>query len=249
MARKKRRRRKLQIWNAVLLVLVVGCFCLLKSMAAPVEPEETVPAAAEPATEATVAEETEPAFDKNDPILILVNKENYLDPDYVPDDLVTLSSSISIKSDMKMQSEAAAALEELFDGASADGLTIKAVSSYRSYSYQKDLYNYYLSTHGQEWTEKYSAPPGASEHQTGLAVDVSCASMGYGLDSSFGQTTEGIWIRDHVHEYGFILRYQEGKEDITGYAYEPWHIRYVGEEAATEIYNNEITLEEFLGDI
>ena len=138
-------------------------------------------------------------------------------------------------------SEANAALEKIQAAARLEGFSLKLVSGYRSYSSQKSIYNSYLNRWGREYTDTVSARPGHSEHQTGLAFDVG------ELSSNYGNTKEGIWLRENCHKYGFIIRYLKGKEDITGYAYEPWHIRYVGVEAATKIMSKNITLEEYLG--
>ena len=97
-----------------------------------------------------------------------------------------------------------------------------------------------VSGYSKEYADAYSARPGHSEHQTGYTIDCNT------IDTNFGSTPEGIWLRDHCHEYGFIIRYPLGRENITGYAYEPWHIRYVGVEYATEIYEQGLTLEEYL---
>ena len=138
-------------------------------------------------------------------------------------------------------SEANTALEKLQTAGRLEGYSLKLVSGYRSYSTQKSIYNSYLNRWGSEYTDTVSARPGHSEHQTGLAFDVG------ELNNNYGNTKEGIWLKENCHKYGFILRYLKGKEDITGYAYEPWHIRYVGVEVATEIMNKNITLEEYLG--
>ncbi len=245
---KKKNNSKLYILLIVLIILVVGMFVLLMSLSAQSEITEPVQAApAEP------VEEPESQFDRDDPLLMLVNKDSRVDADYEPEELVELDKSIRATNrdpvTQKLTPETAKAFEELVSGASEEGLTIKLTSGYRSYAVQKKLYNYYMETKGEAWTVQYSAPPGASEHHTGLAADVSCPSISYELDESFSETGEGIWLRENAHKYGFIIRYQEGDEDITGYAYEPWHIRYVGVDAAAEIYNKDITLEEFLRDI
>ena len=244
---KKKSNSKLYILLIILLVMVVGLFILMMGMAG--NPADT-PVSQEPVTE---TEEPEYNFDKNDPNLILINKDNPVDEDYVPEELVYIDESMRAVDRapqyQRMQPEAAQAFEELVTAAAADGMDIKVTTAYRPYSYQADLYYYYLAVKGEEWTEKYSAPPGTSEHQAGLAVDVSCGSMDYALDVSFGDTAESKWLAAHAHEYGYILRYQEGAEAITGYSYEPWHIRYVGRDAAKVITEKGITLEEFLGDI
>jgi LAS superfamily LD-carboxypeptidase LdcB len=133
------------------------------------------------------------------------------------------------------------ALLELQQGALAVGYNIPLLSGYRSYDYQKSLYEAYVARDGVEAADRYSAKPGTSEHQTGLAFDVGELSWDY------GQTAPGQWLVENCAQYGFILRYLDGKEHITGYMYEPWHIRYVGVEHATAIMSQGITLEEYLG--
>ncbi len=129
----------------------------------------------------------------------------------------------------------------LREGAAADGLNIYLSSGFRSYDYQARIYNNYVAWYGQEKTDTLSARPGHSEHQTGLAIDVNI------VNDSFIGTPEAIWLAEHAHEYGFIIRYPKGKEHITGYKYEPWHIRYLGVETATAVYESGLCLEEYLG--
>lgn len=122
-----------------------------------------------------------------------------------------------------------------------EGLTLFIGSSFRSYSDQVEVFASYMKADDGEKVSNYSARPGFSEHQTGLAIDCNT------IDSDFGYTAEGRWLEEHAHEYGFIIRYPKGKEDITGYEYEPWHIRYVGYEAAKYMYDHDQCLEEYLG--
>ena len=138
-------------------------------------------------------------------------------------------------------SEANNALYSLQNAASLSGFSLPLVSGYRSYSRQQTIYNNYVSRYGQSSADTFSARPGHSEHQTGLAFDVGR------IDDNFGDTPVGMWLKDNAHYYGFIIRYPKGKENITGYKYEPWHVRYVGVGVATDIYNRGITLEEYLG--
>lgn len=135
---------------------------------------------------------------------------------------------------------ASTALKQLQQAASTAGHNIPLISGFRSYSRQQTLYNNYVARDGQALADTYSARPGHSEHQTGLAFDVG------NLDDNYGSTPAGIWLKENCHKYGFIIRYPKGKESITGYQYEPWHIRYVGVEHATKIMNQNITLEEYL---
>jgi D-alanyl-D-alanine carboxypeptidase len=127
--------------------------------------------------------------------------------------------------------------------ATALGLNIWAQSGYRSYSYQKDLYDSYVNRKGKEKADTSSARPGASEHQTGLALDLNT------ITTSFKDTKEGKWVNDNCYLYGYIIRYPENKTDETGYIFEPWHIRYVGKDLAKKLYNNGswITLESYFG--
>ncbi len=143
--------------------------------------------------------------------------------------------------------EARAAFEEMAAGAEKDGFTLVAFSGYRSYEYQTTLYNNYIKRDGKEAADRYSARPGYSEHQTGLSYDIGEKGReDLWLTSEFGESPAGQWLVKNAHKYGFILRYPEGKEDITGYMYESWHFRYVGVELATAIYEENTTLEEYL---
>ncbi|GMK39908.1 putative carboxypeptidase YodJ [Paenibacillus sp. CCS19] len=183
-------------------------------------------------------------------IAVIVNKFIYLPSSYTPSDLVYpnvqfLSNEQTEK--RKMRREAAKALERLFDGARKDGVHLSGVSAYRSYSTQKWLFQHYVNRDGYAAAVKYSAIPGTSEHQTGLAIDVSGEDGKCAVSSCFADTKEAKWLSKHSAEYGFIVRYPKGKESITGYKYEPWHIRYIGPAAmAKEIRDRGITLEEFL---
>jgi len=185
-------------------------------------------------------------------LYVLANKKRNLPSDYVPDDLVVPDVPFSFSGDSpkkKMRKAAADALESLFQAAEDDGIELKAVSGYRSYATQKSIFQSNADRKGEEVANRTSARPGQSEHQTGLAMDVSSASAGYGLEETFGDTKEGKWLAKHAAEHGFIIRFLKGKESITGYSYEPWHVRYVGKTVAKEIMNKKITLEEYLEDV
>jgi len=183
---------------------------------------------------------------------VVVNKERNLPADYVPADLVVpeVRFSFSEAADKRMlRADAAAALGELFAGAATAGHQLAAVSGYRSYSTQATIFQRNVSLYGLAAAARFSARPGQSEHQTGLAMDVSSASVGYRLTEEFGATAEGRWLAAHAHEYGFVVRYPADGESITGYAYEPWHLRYLGPTLATAVAQQGVTLEEFFGDI
>ncbi|WP_046173647.1 M15 family metallopeptidase [Domibacillus indicus] len=181
--------------------------------------------------------------------LVLVNKEFALPSDYTPPDLVRPKVKYSFgDQDIEksyMRKEAAAALEKMFQGAEGDGQYLFAVSGYRSYSRQQEILAAGAAASSEEEALKSIAPPGMSEHQSGLAMDISSESNGFELNQAFEATEEGKWLKEHAHEYGFILRYPKGKEDITRYIYEPWHFRYVGQEAAAVIYENDWTFEDY----
>ncbi|UJL46895.1 D-alanyl-D-alanine carboxypeptidase family protein [Virgibacillus sp. NKC19-16] len=182
--------------------------------------------------------------------LALVNKQNALPSDYDPDDLVVPDVRFPFTEDLpkkQMRKVAADALEELFQAADEAGLDLVAQSGYRSYGRQDAIFASNASQHGEEAANQFSAQPGESEHQTGLTMDVTTPSINNELTTEFGDTDEGKWIEEHAANYGFIIRYPEGKEEITEYQYEPWHLRYVGEKSAQEIMSEEITLEEYLG--
>lgn len=182
-------------------------------------------------------------------MLVLVNKKRELSSTYAPDDLVKPDVEFSFSGDspkQKMRKTAASALEKLFAGAQKDGITLKAVSGYRSYATQKSIFSRNADLKGEEVANRTSARPGQSEHQTGLAMDVSSASANYELEPKFGDTKEGKWLAAHCAEYGFIIRFLNGEEDVTGYSYEPWHVRYVGKEAAKQIMKQGVTLEAYL---
>lgn len=180
--------------------------------------------------------------------LILVNKNNkapavpvtLVKPDVQP-------TREAVSENIYMRPEAAAALEDLFEAAAQDGITLYATSGYRSYSTQKAIFERKLERMDEKQANASVAKPGYSEHQTGLAMDIEGeTTKGTGLTEVFGESPEGIWTAEHCAEYGFIIRYPKGKTNITGYIYEPWHLRYVGKEAAAEITELGVTFEEYI---
>lgn len=194
-----------------------------------------------------------------DAYLTLVNKQNYLDKNYVPENLVKVYGAAGGNAKYYMVDTAAKAFEAMVKEAAANGYNIKPISGYRSYSTQISTFNNWLNIEinnakkdnpGISETEAYnigfavcsmySAPAGASEHQLGLAMDVNS------LDESFGNTAEGKWLAENCYKFGFILRFPEDKTDITGYIYEPWHFRFVGRYHAERITKLGMTLEEYI---
>lgn len=179
---------------------------------------------------------------------VLVNRHYLISRDYVPADLVVPDipfSFIGIYEKSYMRQTAADALEKLFQDAKSKGHNLYGVSAYRSYERQQQIYNNNVRNRGTEKTDRVSAIPGSSEHQTGLSIDVSCKAVDCALEQSFGKTEEGKWLRKNCYKYGFIIRYPKKKSKITGYSYEPWHIRYVGLNLAKYLHENNMTLEEY----
>jgi D-alanyl-D-alanine carboxypeptidase len=185
-------------------------------------------------------------------ITALVNKNFALPKNYEPEDLVYPDVPFIFKEKVdkrKMRSVAAKALEKLFAGAGKDDIQLAGASAYRSYATQKLLFNRYVKQDGFETARTYSALPGTSEHETGLAIDVSGIDGKCAAEDCFAGTKEAKWLSEHAAEYGFIVRYPEGKDAITGYKYEPWHLRYVGIDIAKEITDNGSTLENYLNAV
>ena len=158
--------------------------------------------------------------------ILVVNKSFPLSSDYNP---------------MGLTADTQKAFRKMACSAKKDGICLCVYSGFRSYDYQKQLYNNYVSVYGREAADTFSARAGHSEHQTGLAIDVNCA------DDSFDGTPEALWLAENSWKYGFIIRYPKGKQHITGYKYEPWHVRYLGRKVAEKVYCSGLTLEEYLG--
>lgn len=194
----------------------------------------------------------EPEFDTSahsidDPesIWVVSNKLRALDPpEFAPSDLV-LPEGVENEFNQPLREPAARAAEALHAAAAEEGVYFRIISAYRDYNTQVSLYNGYVARDGAEAADTYSARPGHSEHQTGLVIDID-DNTGCYLMACFADTEAGQWMVEHGAEYGFIVRYPEGATDITGFTYEPWHLRYVGEELALEMQRTGIeTLEEF----
>ena len=186
----------------------------------------------------------------NDELFILVNKNNKLAIDYEPNTLVDSDIAFEEYIDCKQLDERTSnAAKEMFNAALKENINLIAISGYRSYSVQENLYNSRVEVKGIEKTRQYTAEPGASEHQTGLAIDIVCNDYPY-LDEEFENTDAFKWLFNNCYKYGFILRYQKGKEDITGYNYEPWHFRYIGDvDIAKDIMERGICFEEFIDEV
>lgn len=188
--------------------------------------------------------------DQENGLFLLVNKdpENHLDPSYKAEDLEPIKYYAADRNKYTrfMRAEAVEAFHRLVETAAEEGIDIVMTTAYRSYEFQQILWDNYVAQKGEEEANKTSARPGESEHQTGLAVDLSTSEIDYRNSSDFADTAAGRWVAENAHKFGFILRFPEDKTDITGYSYEPWHIRYVGLTAAEDIYEENLTLEEYL---
>lgn len=192
-------------------------------------------------------DKTKHSIEEASSIWVVVNKGRILPSDYVPANLTTPKIGLigSANTDnMHLRSEASLALEKMSATASTEGVKLVLVSGYRSYSTQRSVYNGYVSSYGQANSDAYSARPGHSEHQTGLAADVGSASGKCQLEACFGDMAEGKWLAANAGRFGFIIRYQLDKRAQSGYEYEPWHLRFVGEELAAQIPASQ-TLEQF----
>lgn len=178
-------------------------------------------------------------------LLTLVDKNHALPSDYVPPGLTTVSASyLAPGYSASLRSEVAGALGQMLD---ASGMDIRVTSGYRSYSQQVTTFNYWVSVLGYAEASRVSAQAGHSEHQLGATVDLSTAEVGWDLVESFGGTGAGQWLAANAHLYGFVLSYPNGAESVTGYAYEPWHFRYIGVAEAAAWKASGLTLNQYLG--
>lgn len=246
---KRRPRHKRALFIVVLILLALagiafGLVLLDRRAAAPTAPaapaktaDPAKPAAQPPAFDKTQYSTTDPSS-----LWVIVNKQHPLNPiTYVPTDLVTLYGH-------QVSSRMSADLQAMMIDSAKAGAAITIASSYRSYTYQVGLYNGYVSSDGQADADTYSARPGYSEHQTGLAIDFSDRAGKCVVQDCYATTTEGKWLAANAYKYGFILRYTTADQAITGYESEPWHYRYVGQALSREMQRENVsTLEQFFG--
>lgn len=209
-------------------------------------PEPTSEPEPEPAPSEPVPAAPQTDLDNPSSLTVVVNKARPLNPiGWAPSDLVW--PNVPNSSGHPLRATAATALEQMYAAAQSVGLQMTVVSGYRSYAMQEGLFNSYAQRDGVQAAERYSARPGHSEHQTGLAVDLDDGS-GCAFSSCFGQTATGTWLGENAHQFGFILRYHDGQEATVGYLYEPWHFRYVGTEIASDMRSRGLlNLEDYFG--
>jgi D-alanyl-D-alanine carboxypeptidase len=253
-----RRAGALRLLLALLLVAVAaGLVVVVRDVrasgsqpadAAPAATSSSAPATSAPAPAPVTSSPAEPTFDRTklsitDPTSpwVVVDKARPLAPlDYAPTDLVPVAGGYELRA------EAAQAMSDMLAAAAAQGLSLSVQSAYRSYDRQVGVFRNQVSRFGETRAEIQVARPGFSEHQTGLGADV--GGGGCDIESCFATTAEGEWVAAQGHEYGYVVRYPDGKQGVTGFKYEPWHVRYVGVALATEMHRTGVhTMEEFFG--
>lgn len=232
-------RRKIILSSALSTALLATLMPFTPASAAPIDASASV----EAAQTANLSVAARTMHRNPSRIDVFVNKQYPLQPKNFAPKTKTVSGS-----SVRMQTEAASAYNKMVKAAARDGVSIKAVSGYRSYARQKELFNYYTQIYGKDYASRISAVPGTSEHQTGLAMDVGNYNGACGLQACFESTPVGRWTAKNAHKYGFILRYPKGQEKVTGYTYEPWHYRYVGTKLAGSYRSSGAkTLEHYYG--
>ena len=235
----------------ILAIITIGA--VLWNMGEPspidqsVEQQQTTPGQSNKA--AAAFNKSERSLDDPASPWVIVNKQRPLNPaDYVPD-LVIPSVGLRLPSsnpEMQVSKQAAPALEDMFAAAKKDGIDMIVASAYRSYSLQVSVYGAEVKNNGQQQADRESARPGHSEHQTGLAIDVGVPSRDCEVEQCFADLPAGKWVAANAYKYGFVLHYGKNQESVTGYTYEPWHLRYVGIDLSTEIHSqNNPPLETF----
>ena len=248
---------------AVMLMIICSCAKKanddepLQKMITPT----AVPMSSDMIPDAPTENNSETAVEEKIDYLVLVNKENKLPDNW--EDIVELAKQKNDLGDIKVgedqdyirdrefevEKTALKAFNKLQAALKEDGIIIFLDSTYRSVARQQEIWDEYEEKEGKEYVQKYVAVPGYSEHHTGLAIDICIAKNGKIIndnDEMLKQKKTFAKIHERLAEFGFILRYPDGKDDITGYSYEPWHFRYVGKKAAQEISSHEMTLEEYL---
>lgn len=244
------------IAGGILTLAIAGCLVVgghsLSQKAA--KPSNTISTTTTSTANTTATSFNKQQYSLTDPtsIWVIANKTHPLNPKtYAPNLVVpTIPMRSNITGDERQVGKVMAGpLETMVNAAAAQGIHLNLQSGYRSYSFQVSLYNAYVRQQGQAAADTQSARPGYSEHQTGLAADLGgTTSPACNVAQCFDQTIEGKWLAANAYKYGFIIRYPADKEGVTGYEYEPWHVRYVGVDLATEMHKQGIeTLEEFFG--
>ncbi|HYF96659.1 MAG TPA: M15 family metallopeptidase [Patescibacteria group bacterium] len=241
-------RKKIIIIFVIILLAAIGYFVIFKKDKNSNEQQTVENSQQDAAATVDAVEASKYTIDNESSIYYVVNKRRPLPLDYVPSGLTTPNVPLAEEDGTKesmLRGEAASAAEMLFAEAGQKGYSLILASGYRSADLQAYYYNGYVKRDGQAAADKYSAQPGTSEHQTGLAFDISRKDRRCYLEICFGQTPEGKWLAENSYKYGLVIRYPQGKENVTGYQHEPWHFRYVGMDLAEKVYESGKTLEEY----
>lgn len=227
----------------IILVLLVGILSIYNQIIKKIE----LPIIGNGGVETKNFNKNQHPTDVDDSIWVIVNKKNPLNKNYQPTDLVDASKKILVinPKETKLRLSTFNELQKLLNAASREKIKLQMISGFRSFELQNLIYQSNIAKDGQEQADVTSARPGFSEHQTGLAVDISAENRKCMLKPCFGNTKEAKWLAENAPNFGFIVRYPKNKTAITGYEYEPWHIRYVGKELAKELSRNNQTMEEF----
>jgi D-alanyl-D-alanine carboxypeptidase len=196
----------------------------------------------------TFATETKlPDIKSSDPILILVTKTNALPASFVPKNLIKPAVLfVGPNTPSLLSKPAGDAYLSLYNAAKKDGITLFVASAYRSYAKQKSVFAAFAKQYGYDKASQFSAHAGHSEHQTGLALDITSKSMNFDLSDKFASTMEGKWLAGNAYKYGFIMSYPEGMTEKTGYEYEPWHFRFLGFDSAMYLHDNYLILGDYI---
>ena len=227
----------------IVLIITAGVI-LMKNDFLNKVPETETPEEVQP--EPTMNPEDDAKFYNAESLLILANKKHKLPNQYEPADLTEPDVRIRLDG-IRVREVMVNDLTAMFDAAEEEEIYLVLGSGYRSDEEQQSIYDEYVERLGQENADQISSKAGYSEHQTGLAIDIYNDDPTYDLSDEFVNTDAGKWLAEHAHEYGFILRYPQGAEEITGFAYEPWHYRYVGKEEAEKIHASGKCFEEYYG--
>lgn len=245
--------KKILIFLLIFIILLAGGLFVLKREAkAPDHSDHQTSNQTQPDDNKPHEEFNKSQYSLDDPnsLWVVVNKKQPISTSFTPENLVKPNVQTDVSDsdgEQKIRNDVAGHVEKMFADAKSAGFNLMFASGYRSASLQAMYYNNYVARDGEAAANKYSARPGTSEHQTGLAFDVSRTDRKCYLETCFADMPEAKWLAENAHKYGFTLRYKKDKEAITGYQYEPWHFRYVGVELAGELQKTNQTLEEFFG--
>jgi zinc D-Ala-D-Ala carboxypeptidase len=242
------KKKKLIYIFSVIVIMVIAFFAAWPA-------QKVYKSKSNPSQAASSIKTAPPSFNKSlystdeaSSLWAVVNKGRSLPSTYVPANLTTPNVPLRLSAsdpEMHVRADTAAAMEKMFAAAGQEGINLMLASGYRSYTEQITVYNGYARSSGVAQADTFSARPGHSEHQTGLAADIEPTSRNCEVDQCFETTPEGKWLAANCYKYGFIIRYQKDTQNLTGYEYEPWHVRYLGNDLADQIYQAGQTLEQF----